>query len=96
VVRGATAESVALNYGPDRQRWYQYYSGNGATESTYYAGPLEIVTSGSVTSFRHYIYAGNEQVAVYSRSSSGNAVDLFYLTIREASQRSRPAPVLWP
>lgn len=74
---GSTAESVTLNYGPDRQRWYQYYSGNGTTESTYYAGaPLEIVTSGSVTNYRHYIYAGSEPVAVYSRSSSGtNAVN---------------------
>jgi RHS repeat-associated protein len=73
---GSTAESVALYYGPARQRWYQYYSGNGTTENTYYAGPLEIVTSGSVTSYRHYIYAGDEPVAVYSRTSSGtNAVD---------------------
>ncbi len=72
---GSTAESISLSYGPDRQRWYQYYTGNGTTESTYHAGPLEIVTSGSVTSYRHYIYAGSEPVAVYSRSSSGNAVD---------------------
>lgn len=74
---GSTLESVSLYYGPDRQRWYQYYTGNGTTEGTYYVGnDLEVVKSGSTTNYRHYIYAGDEPVAVYSRSSSGtNAVD---------------------
>jgi RHS repeat-associated protein len=71
------AENISFNYGPDRQRWYQGYSGNGITEYTYYVGSaLEVVLSGGVTNYRHYIYAGNEPVAVYSRLSSGtNTVD---------------------
>jgi RHS repeat-associated protein len=72
---GSSAESVSLYYGPDRQRWYQYYSGNGTTEGTYYIGDLlEMVISGPVTDYRHYIYAGSEPVAVYSRATNGNTV----------------------
>jgi RHS repeat-associated protein len=69
---GSTAENVAFDYGPDRQRWLQSYTGNGTTESTYYVGSLfEVVTSGGSTNYRHYVRAGSEPVAVYSRTTSG-------------------------
>jgi RHS repeat-associated protein len=74
---GSTAESVSLAYGPDRQRWSQYYTGNGDAEQTYYVGGLmDVVTAGSITTYRHYIQVGNEQVAIYSRTNTGtNAFD---------------------
>jgi RHS repeat-associated protein len=69
---GSTAEAVAFSYGPDRMRWQQMYTGNGTNETTNYVGGLlEVVSSGSVTDYRHYIYAGAEPVAVYSRKTSG-------------------------
>ena len=69
---GSTAETVAFSYGPDRMRWQQMYTGNGTNETTNYVGGLlEVVLSGSVTDYRHYIYAGAEPVAVYSRKTSG-------------------------
>ncbi len=62
---GSTAETVSLAYGPDRSRWQQNYTGNGITETTDYIGDfLELVTSGGVSDYRHYIYAGGEPVAV--------------------------------
>jgi RHS repeat-associated protein len=65
-------EDVQLSYGPDRQRWKQLYTAPGTTETTYYiGGSLEVVISGTVTNYRHYINAGNEPVAVYNRTSTG-------------------------
>ncbi len=72
------SEEVQFVYGPDRKRWKQIYAGPSGTEQTYYVGSgarsapgqLEVVFSGS-TNYRHYIYAGGEPVAVYSRTSAG-------------------------
>jgi hypothetical protein len=65
------AEEVQLSYGPDHQRWKQIYTAPGTTENTYYVGGLvDMVFSGGVTNYRHFIYAGKEPVAVYSRTSS--------------------------
>ena len=65
-------EEVQLSYGPDRQRWHQIYTVPGTTENTYYIGGLmDLVSSGSAKNYRHYIYAGNEPVAVYSRTAAG-------------------------
>jgi RHS repeat-associated protein len=65
-------EQVQLFYGPDRQRWYQIYTNATTTEQTYYIGGLvDLVFSGGTTNYRHYIYAGNEPVAVYSRTTAG-------------------------
>ena len=62
-------ETVAFAYGPDRQRWQQNY--NSGTEVTnYIGGLLEQVGSSAGTTWRHYIYAGREPVAVYSRTST--------------------------
>jgi RHS repeat-associated protein len=64
-------EDVQLSYGPDRQRWKQLYTAPGVTENTYYIGGLmDKVISGGTTDYRHYIYAGTEPVAVYSRTST--------------------------
>jgi RHS repeat-associated protein len=65
-------EQVQLFYGPDRQRWKQIYTNSTTTEQTYYIGGLvDLVFSGGTTNYRHYIYAGNEPVAVYSRTAAG-------------------------
>ena len=65
------SEEVQFQYGPDRKRWQQIYSGPSGIEQTYYVGKkLEVVFTGT-TNYRHYIYAGSEPVAVYSRTSAG-------------------------
>jgi YD repeat-containing protein len=66
------SEEVQLFYGPDRQRWEQIYTVPGTTEQTYYIGGLiDLVFRSGATNFRHYIYAGKEPVAVYSRTAAG-------------------------
>jgi RHS repeat-associated protein len=66
------AESVSFAYGPDRQRVLQNYSNPSVYESTYYIGGLiDKVVIGSTIDYRHYIYAGMEPVAVYSRTAAG-------------------------
>jgi RHS repeat-associated protein len=62
-------EDVQFSYGPDRQRWKQIYEGPSATEITYYVGGLlEKVFISGASSYRHYVYAGKEPVAVYTRT----------------------------
>ena len=66
-------EEVQFSYGPNRERWQQIYTAGGSTETTYYVGGLmDMVFSSGTTTYRHYIYAGREPVALYSRSSSGS------------------------
>jgi RHS repeat-associated protein len=86
---GSTAETVAFEYGPNRQRWQQSYTGNSTTETTdYIGGLLEFVSSAGVLNYRHYINAGGEQVAVYSRTSAGvNTLD-YLLSDHQASVAS--------
>jgi RHS repeat-associated protein len=86
---GSTAETVTLSYGPNRQRWQQYYSGNSTTETTDYVGRLlEVVASGGVTDYRHYVYGGAGVVAVYSRKSSGTNTFSYLLSDHQASAAS--------
>jgi RHS repeat-associated protein len=86
---GSTAETVAFSYGPNRQRWQQAYVGNGTQETTNYVdGLLEVVASGGVTNYRHYIYGGGEPIAVYSRQSSGTNTFSYLLSDHEASVAS--------
>jgi RHS repeat-associated protein len=69
------SEEVQFSYGPDRQRWEQVYTGPSGTETTYYIGGLiDLVFIGGIANYRHYIYAGNEPVAVYNRTAAGNAM----------------------
>jgi RHS repeat-associated protein len=66
------AESVTFAYGPDRQRWKQTYNGPTTTEFTYFVGGLmDVVYNSGTTDYRHYIYAGGEPIAVYSRTTAG-------------------------
>jgi RHS repeat-associated protein len=86
---GPTAETVAFFYGPDRQRWQQMYTGNGTQETTnYIGGLLEVVASGSVTDYRHYISLGGEQIAVYSRKTSGGNTFSYLLSDHQGSVAS--------
>ena len=86
---GSTAETVALSYGPDRKRWQQVYVGDRVTETTDYVGSaLEIVSSSGVTDYRHYIYAGGQAVAVYSRKSSGTNTFSYLLSDHQGSVAS--------
>lgn len=82
----AGAESLTFAYGPDRQRWQQAYTDNSSTETTDYIGGLmEEVSGGGITDYRHYIYAGNEPIAVYSRKSTLANTFNYLLTDQEGS-----------
>jgi RHS repeat-associated protein len=86
---GSTAETVSFSYGPDRGRWQQSYVGNSTQETTdYVGGSLEVVSSGGVTDYRHYINAGGEQIAVYSRKSNGTNTVSYLLSDHQASVAS--------
>jgi RHS repeat-associated protein len=86
---GGTAETVAFSYGPDRQRWQQMYTGNSTQETTnYIGGLLEVAASGGLTDYRHYINVAGEQVAVYSRKSSGTNTFSYLLSDHQASVAS--------
>jgi RHS repeat-associated protein len=86
---GSTAETVAFSYDPDRQRWQQMYTGNSTQETTnYIGGLLEVVASGSVTDYRHYINVPGELIAVYSRKSSGTNTLSYLLSDHQASVAS--------
>jgi RHS repeat-associated protein len=67
----ATAsESVSFTYGPNRERLQQNHN-NGTDNTFYLGGLLELYyNSAGVASYRHYIYAGNEPVAIYTRTST--------------------------
>jgi RHS repeat-associated protein len=64
-------EEVQLFYGPERQRWKAITTEFGSTENTFYVGGLVDIVYSSGTNYRHYIYAGGEPVAVYSRTAAG-------------------------
>jgi len=69
------SETAEFYYGPDRQKWKQTYSDGSNTETTYYFDNLiEQVNAGSVTDWRHSIYAGGKVVAVYSRDGTNNTL----------------------
>jgi len=88
VASPAGSESVSLSYGPDRSRWQQQYSSVGfqnASTTNYIGSLLEQVNSGGIATWRHYIYAGNEPVAVYSRTSSGTNAFNYFLSDHQGS-----------
>jgi RHS repeat-associated protein len=88
VVSPNNSETVTLAYGPDRDRWQQQYTsvnqGNPST-TNYVGGLMEQVISGGITTYRHYIYAGSEPVAVYARNSSGTNVFNYFLSDHQGS-----------
>jgi RHS repeat-associated protein len=68
----STGESVEFWYGPNRQRWKTMYTGSIGAETTYHVGKLlKKVANGGTIDYRHYIFAGSEPVAIYSRTSAG-------------------------
>jgi RHS repeat-associated protein len=80
------AEDVQFSYGPDRQRWKQIYTGPGPVETTYYVGGLvDVVYVSGTTNYRHYINAGGEPVAVYSRTGTGVSTMSYMLEDHEGS-----------
>jgi len=79
-------ESVEFWYGPFRQRWMTQYTGPNGTERTYQVGKLlEKVAGGGTTDYRHYIFAGNELVAIYNRSSTGTNTLTYVLSDHQGS-----------
>ena len=82
-------EEVQFNYGPDRQRWEQIYTGPAGTEQTYYIGGLiDLVFTAGVANYRQYIYAGAEPIAVYSRTAAGVNTMSYVLEDHQASLSS--------
>ena len=74
-------ESTVFQYGPNRDRWQTIYTGGIGTEITYHVGKLlEKVINGGTTDYRHYIFAGGQQVAIYSRTSAGTNTLRYALT----------------
>jgi len=69
-------ESAVYSYGPDRQRWKETYTNSSGVETTYYAGKLfEVANFGGLAHFRHYIYAGNELVAIDDRTTAAETLN---------------------
>jgi RHS repeat-associated protein len=95
----AAGESAQFWYGPDRQRFETLYTGSTGTETTYQVGQfLQKVVNGGTTDYRHTIYAGNEPVAIYSRTSTGVNSLRYLLTDHQGSfasivSNSTPGPV---
>jgi RHS repeat-associated protein len=68
----ASGESATFSYGPDHEKWKQVYTGPSVSETTtYYGDLLETVLTSAGTDWRHYIFAGSEPVAIYSRTTAG-------------------------
>lgn len=86
-------ESASFAYGPDRSRWKMNYVNGGVTETTYYVGRvLEKVLSGGVSDYRHYIFAGGNPVAVYSRKSTGTNAITYSLDDHQGSIETLASP----
>jgi len=82
----SSGESALFWYGPFRQRWRTEYTGPNGTENTYHVDKLlEKVAGGGTTDYRHYIFAGNELVAVYNRSSTGTNTLTYVLSDHQGS-----------
>lgn len=82
----STGESVSFAYQPDRRAWYEKTQSSSGIEYTYHvAGLLDIISSGGVTDYRHYIYAGSEPVAIDSRKSTGANAFYYLLSDQEGS-----------
>jgi len=82
----SSGESATFQYGPDRQRWKTVYTGSVGTENTYHVGKLlEKVANNGLLDYRHYIFAGNELVGIYSRQSSGINTMRYVLEDHQAS-----------
>jgi hypothetical protein len=81
----SSGEEVQFWYGPGRQRWKTYYVGTGIETTYHVGGLLEKVANSTTTDYRHYIYAGNEPVAIYSRTTAGTNTLRYVLEDHEGS-----------
>jgi RHS repeat-associated protein len=81
-----TDESVSLTYGPNRRALMEQTQSPSGTETAYHVGGLlDIVSSGGVTDYRHYIYAGSEPVAIISRGTDGSNTPYYLLSDHQGS-----------
>ncbi len=72
VINGAGGESVQFAYNQNHERWKVVTAGSAGVETTYFVGAgLEKVITAGASDYRHYIYAGDSKVAIYSRTSAG-------------------------
>jgi RHS repeat-associated protein len=82
----SSGESVQFWYGPERERWNTIYISSIGTETTYHGDKLlEKVVSGGTIDYRHYIYAGNELLGIYSRTSAGTNTMRYALADHQGS-----------
>ena len=82
----AASESVSFAYGPDRRAWKTATTLSGSTEQAYHVGGLlDVVINGGVTDYRHYIYAGAQPVAIFSRKSSGTKTSYYLFNDHQGS-----------
>jgi RHS repeat-associated protein len=70
---GGPGEDAVFTYGPNRQLYQSYQQGPGGDEYTFHSGRLfeHVTFGGNSSNYRHYIMAGNELVAIYSRTFLG-------------------------
>ena len=68
-------------YDGSRRRWKQTYSNPTSTETTIYVGKtFEKRTEGTVSYYRHYIYAAGRLVAIKVRATDGTNENQSVLT----------------
>lgn len=76
-------------YDANRQRWKQVYFNGSSTETTIFVGGiLEKHTSGTTTHYRHYIFAEDQPVALYTRPTSGTITTRYFLLDHQGSVAS--------
>jgi RHS repeat-associated protein len=82
-------ETITLDYGPYHQAWRQVYTQGSTTETTYaFTVLMQRVDTATGSEYRHYLYAGSERIAIYSRSTSGGSTLRYILTDPQSSVAS--------
>jgi RHS repeat-associated protein len=88
-VVSTSSESASFQYGPFRDRYRTVYTGSIGTETTYHVGKLlEKVANAGVVTYRYYIYAGSEPVAVNNVPTSGSATLTYVLEDHQGTPAS--------
>jgi RHS repeat-associated protein len=83
----ATGMSFAFSYGPNRQKWKTVYTAGSAVETTHSIGGLmeRVVKSDGTISFRHYIQANGDPIALYTRTGPTDESWQFMLSDHQGS-----------